>query len=114
MIVACPSSPIAMVIAAITTNAIARTASPEATFNLVMIVSTASVASATRTISHPTSAIHETNVGSRFPRTPNAARDRTSVGADPFFPASEMKPTRTNDRIVPSVPASTACQRFSP
>jgi hypothetical protein len=58
--------------------------------------------------------IHATIVGSRFPRTPNAARDSTSVGADPRFPANEMNPTSRNDARMPISPAAHACQNDTP
>ncbi len=36
------------------------------------------------------------------------------VGADPRFPASEVKPTRRNDAAMPTSPASNACQKETP
>jgi len=56
----------------------------------------------------------ETIVGSLFPCTPNAARDSTSVGADPRLPATAMNPTSRNDTTMPTAPATQACQNEIP
>ncbi len=77
-------------------------------------VAVASVASAVSTISHPTHKIQEITDGSLLPRTPNAARDRISVGAEPRFPASATKPHSRKDTTIPISPAIDACQNEMP
>src|SRR5262249_30583269 len=54
------------------------------------------------------------NVASRLPRTPNAARLSTIVGADPRFPATAMNPHRTDDSTIPATPTTSACQNEIP
>jgi hypothetical protein len=49
-----------------------------------------------------------------FPLIPKVARDSTMVGALDRFPASELKPTKRNDRIVPIKAAAVACQNEIP
>ncbi len=68
----------------------------------------ASVARMTSAVSHPTVSSHEIAVGSLLPRTPNAARDRTIVGAEPRLPASAMNPHSRNENTMPISPATTA------
>ena len=77
-------------------------------------VAVASVASAVSTISQPTHSTHEITDGSLLPRTPNAARDRIRVGAEPRFPATAMKPHSRKDRTIPIRPATEACQNEIP
>ena len=77
-------------------------------------VAVASVASTTSTVSQPTVSSHESADGSRFPRTPNAARESTIVGADPRLPASAITPHSANETTIPTTPASTACQNEIP
>ncbi len=74
----------------------------------------ASVASTVSTISQPTFSIHDTSAGSLLPCTPNAARDSTSVGADPRLPATAMNPTSRNETTMPITPATQACQNEMP
>ena len=50
----------------------------------------------------------------RFPLTPNDARDKTIVGALDFLPASELIPTKRNERTVPRSAARVACQNEIP
>ena len=49
-----------------------------------------------------------------MPRTPNAARDSTMVGAEPRLPASEMNPQNRNDTTMPTAPTTVACQNETP
>ena len=77
-------------------------------------VAVANVDKATRTVSQPTRMRYETMLGSALPCTPNDARDSAIVGADPRFPASDTRPTRKNDTIVPTTAAISACQNDSP
>jgi hypothetical protein len=49
-----------------------------------------------------------------LPRTPKVARDSTIVGAFDFFPASELTPTKENERTVPIIAAAVACQNEIP
>ena len=51
----------------------------------------------TSTVSQPTVSSQEIAVGSLLPRTPNAARESTIVGAEPRLPASAMKPQSRNE-----------------
>ena len=50
----------------------------------------------------------------RLPFTPNVARDKTIVGAFDFLPASELIPTKRNERTVPKKAAIVACQKEIP
>ena len=52
--------------------------------------------------------------GTALPNRPNAARDSTSVGADPRLPAIETSPTSRKESTVPTTAASSACVRLSP
>jgi len=45
---------------------------------------------------------------------PKVARDSTIVGALDRFPASELKPTKRNESIVPIKAAAVACQNEIP
>ena len=45
-----------------------------------------------------------------LPRTPNAARLSTIVGAEPRLPARAMNPQSRNDSTMPRTPAIAACQ----
>ena len=74
----------------------------------------ASVASTVSTISQPTLSIQDTSAGSLLPCTPNAARDSTSVGADPRLPATAMNPTSRKLTTIPISPATHACQNEMP
>jgi hypothetical protein len=49
-----------------------------------------------------------------LPRTPNAARLSTIVGADPRLPASATSPQSRNENTTPISPAITACQNEIP
>ncbi|HEX6453810.1 MAG TPA: hypothetical protein VF060_30655 [Trebonia sp.] len=113
MIVSNPSAALPTISTVITTNATTLVASPELHPSRPNTVAVASVASTVSTISHPTLRTHATSVGSLFPVTPNAARDSTSVGAEPRLPASEMNPTSRNDATIPISPATHACQNDS-
>ena len=54
--------------------------------------------SATSTVSQPTSSSYETGPGTLLPRTPNGARDSTSVGAEPRLPGDRDQADQANDR----------------
>ena len=90
------STPAETVIAATTTSATIRTPSPEPQPMRSKTVAVASVAVIVRTVSQPTLISHEISAGSRLPRTPNAARESTIVGADPRLPANATKPHNRN------------------
>jgi hypothetical protein len=49
-----------------------------------------------------------------LPFTPKAARLRTSVGAEPRLPATATKPQSRNETTMPTIPATTACQKEMP
>ena len=74
----------------------------------------ASVAMIVRTVSQPTDISHEINAGSRLPRTPNAARESTIVGADPRLPANATSPHSRNEKTMPTRPVIAACQNEIP
>ncbi len=46
--------------------------------------------------------------------TPNAARLRIMVGAEPRLPAIAMIPQRANDTTMPTTATSTPCQNEMP
>src|SRR5215471_12939830 len=77
-------------------------------------VAVASVARMTSTVSQPTVSSHETSEGNLFPRTPNAARPSTIVGADPRLPATAMNPHSRNEKTIPTTLTTTACQNEMP
>ena len=64
----------------------------------------ASVARMVSTVSQPTVSSQEIAAGSRLPRTPNAARESTIVGAEPRLPASATKPQSRNENTMPITP----------
>ncbi len=74
----------------------------------------ASVARMTRIVSQPTVSSQEITDGSLLPRTPNAARLSTIVGAEPRLPATAMNPQSRNDTTMPTTPTITACQNEMP
>ena len=74
----------------------------------------ASVANAVSTVSQPTVRIHEIADGNRLPRTPNAARESSIVGADPRLPAIATNPHSRNENRIPTTPATSACQNEMP
>src|SRR3954462_12515260 len=109
-----PATPASTVIAETTTSATTFVPVPPPQPSRVNTVAVASVASTTRTVSQPTVSSQDRPAGSRFPRTPNAARDSTIVGAEPRLPASAITPQRANDTMIPTTPAKTACQNEIP
>ena len=74
----------------------------------------ASVARIVSAVSQPTVSSQEIAVGSLLPRTPNAARESTIVGAEPRLPASATMPQSRNENRIPTTPATTACQNEIP
>ncbi len=52
--------------------------------------------------------------GTFCPLTPNAARERTMVGADPRLPAIAITPQRKNDTTMPITDTTAACQNEMP
>ncbi len=77
-------------------------------------VAVASVARMISTVSQPTVSSQEITAGSLLPRTPNAARLSTMVGADPRLPATAMNPHSRKDTTMPTTPTMTACQNEMP
>src|SRR3984885_1526626 len=114
MIVSNPSAALPTMSTVMIRNATTLVTSPELQPSRANTVAVASVASTVSTISQPTLSIHETSAGSLFPCTPNAARDSTSVGADPRLPATAMNPTSRNETTIPISPATQACQKEMP
>src|SRR3954454_15300955 len=109
-----PATPAATVMADTTSRATILIPSPPPQPSSLNTVAVASVASTTSTVSQPTVSSHESADGSRLPRTPNAARESTIVGADPRLPASAITPQKANETTMPTTAAITACQNDSP
>ena len=114
MIVSNPSAALPTMSTVMIRKAITLVPVPALQCSCANTVAVASVASTVSTISQPTLRIHDTRAGSLLPCTPNAARDSTSVGADPRLPATAMKPTSRNDTTMPMNPARHACQNETP
>ena len=109
-----PSTPADTVNAATTTSATTCTWSPEPQPRRSKTVAVASVAVMVRTVSQPRVSSQEITAGSRLPRTPNAARDSTIVGAEPRLPASATNPHSRNENTMPTRPVIAACQNEMP
>ncbi len=67
-----------------------------------------------RKVSQPTVRIHEIAAEMRLPLKPKAARDSTSVGAEPRLPAIAMSPQTRKDRATPTTDTMTAWVRDRP
>ena len=109
-----PITPPATVRALTTMSAITLTPVPPPQPSRSNTVAVASVARMISTVSQPTVSSQEMSEGSLLPRTPNAARPSTMVGAEPRFPATAMKPQSRNDTMMPISPSATACQNETP
>src|SRR3954471_17716751 len=109
-----PATPAATVMADTTSSATILIPSPPPQPSSLNTVAVASVARTRSTASQPTVSSHESAEGSRLPRTPNAARESTIVGADPRLPASAITPHSANDTTIPATAANTACQNEIP
>ncbi len=109
-----PITPLTTVSAITTTSVITLTGVPAGQPSWWNTVGTASVARTTSTVSQPTFTIQEITAGSALPRTPNAARDSTIVGADPRLPAIAMSPQARNDNTIPMIETISACQNEIP
>src|SRR4051812_39482345 len=109
-----PATPASTVIAETTTSATTFVPVPPPQPSRVNTVAVASVASTTRTVSQPTVSSQDSAAVRRFPRTPNAARDSTMVGAEPRLPASATTPHSANDTTMPTTPTIAACQKETP
>ena len=114
MIVSKPSTPASTVSAATTTRATTSVPVPPPQPSRPNTVAVASVARMVSTVSQPTVSSQEIAAGSRLPRTPNAARDSTMVGAEPRLPASATNPQSRNEKTMPTMPATTACPNEMP
>ena len=89
-----------------------RPAAPPSRLNTV---AQASVASTTSTVSQPTVNSHDSAAGTRFPRTPKAARESTIVGAEPRLPgerdhAAERERDHDADDARDHAPARTTAR----
>jgi hypothetical protein len=109
-----PSTPAPTTSAATTTSAPTCVGRPPPQPNRSKTDAVASVARMVSTVSQPTVSTQEIRVGSRFPRTPNAARLSTMVGADPRLPASATKPHSRKEKTIPMTPTIRACQNEIP
>ncbi len=78
------------------------------------IVDVASTARIARNVSQPIETSHETTPGTFWPVTPNAARLRIIVGAEPRLPAIAMMPQSVNEMTMPTTLTSTPCQNEMP
>ena len=109
-----PRTPPAMVSAATTMSAMTFVPVPPPQPSRSRMVAVASVARIVSTVSQPTVSTHEISEGNLLPRTPNAARLSTIVGAEPRLPATAMKPQSRNETTMPIRPAASACQNEMP
>src|SRR3954467_3713169 len=109
-----PSTPPATTRAATTSNETTLVAVPPPQPSSVKTVAVASVASEVSTVSQPTVSTHDRTAGTRPPVTPKAGRLSTRGGADPRLPAMATKPQSRKLTTIPTVPATTACQKEMP
>ena len=109
-----PKTPASMTTPTATTKTTTSTAPPLGHPSRAKTVFTASTVVTTMTISHPTRTRYETRVGTALPRTPNAVREMTIVGADARVPARLTRPTRKNDTTIPSTPARAVGMKLIP
>ena len=109
-----PITPPPTVSAATTISAMISVPVPPPTPRRSNTVAVASVARMISTVSQPTVSSQEITAGSLLPRTPNAARLSTMVGADPRLPATAMNPQSRNETTMPTTPTITACQNEIP
>src|SRR5690348_10307237 len=109
-----PSTPQATVSRPTTTSAITLVRLPPPQPSRSNTVAVASVARIVSTVSQPTVNSHDTSDGNLLPRTPNAARLSTMVGAEPRLPASAISPQSRNENTIPTTPTSTPCQNEIP
>ena len=109
-----PSTPAETVSAATTASASTRTSNPKPQPRRWKTVAVASVAMIVRTVSQPTVISQEISEGKRLPRTPNAARESTIVGAEPRLPASATNPHSRNEKTMPITPVIRPCQKETP
>ena len=114
MMVSKPRAALPTIRTVMTMKAITLVRSPALQPSWWNTVAVARVASTVSTISQPTFSIQDTSAGSLLPCSPNAARDSTSVGADPRLPATAMNPTSRKLTAIPISPAATACQNEMP
>src|SRR6266571_5700860 len=109
-----PITPPRMVRATTMISATTLVPSPPPQPSRANTVAVASVARMISTVSQPTVSSQEITAGSLLPRTPNAARLSTMVGADPRLPATAMNPHSRNEMMIPATPTTTACQNEIP
>ena len=109
-----PITPPATVSALTTISATTLTPVPPPQPSRSNTVAVASVARMISTVSQPTVSSQEISEGSLLPRTPNAARPSTMVGAEPRLPATAMNPQSRNETTIPISPRMTACQNETP
>jgi hypothetical protein len=114
MMVSKPSTPAPITSVATTTSAISWTGAPPPQPIRSNTVAVASVARMVSAVSQPTVSSHEITAGTRLPRTPNAARLSTMVGAEPRLPASATKPHSRNENTIPTTPTTSACANEMP
>src|SRR5579863_3470080 len=109
-----PITPPITVSALTTISAITLTPVPPPQPSRSNTVAVASVARMISTVSQPTVSSQEMSEGSLLPRTPNAARPSTMVGAEPRLPATAMNPQSRNETTMPTTPTITDCQNEMP
>ena len=114
MITVKPSTPPPTTSAATTSRAASLVPVPPPQPSRSKTVAVARVARIVSAVSQPTVSSQEIAVGSLLPRTPNAARESTIVGAEPRLPASATTPQSRNEKMMPITPAITACQNEIP
>ena len=96
------------------TVAMTVTAVPGAAPSCRSTVFVASTAMMERNVSHPMEVSQEMMPGTFCPCTPNAARERTIVGAEPRLPATAIRPQRKNENVTPTAVTRAACQNEMP
>ena len=109
-----PSTPARIVTPATTIIATTLVPVPPPQPSRSSTVAVASVARMPSAVSQPPGRSQDSPAGSRLPRTPNAARDSTMVGAEPRLPASATQPHSANDTTTPTTPAIRPCQNETP
>jgi len=77
-------------------------------------VAVASVAMIARNVSQPIEISQLKTPGSFWPTTPNGARDRIIVGAEPRLPAIATSPQAANETTMPIAATIVACQNEMP
>ncbi len=109
-----PATDAATIRAAMTAQATTFVAVPPPQPSSRRTVAVARVAVMARNVSQPIEISQLKTPGSFWPTTPNGARLRIIVGAEPRLPAIATRPQAANDTTTPRTVTSTACVSESP